>query len=254
MESSTVLAFRIFVMLACLIIVPMAAIFGSAFPDVVKSVLVDRIMEWSTGKSREAPNEPATGGFGTVAPATRPNQPTTERAANDAPLWGNSQASNQPSAGAWQAQPSPGAVQVQPVAAVGVDPQGGTQTAAFASPAGAQVPHYPGVGQPDPTQAALADAREPGPYPAAAAGASPQPTEQCDRFTAIQRRLREHGATYYLLETWGNAGELYRFHCKMAVGNNPNYTRHFEATDRDPLRAMNVVLERVEAWRAGRTQ
>ena len=50
MESSTVLAFRIFVMLSCLIIVPMAAIFGSAFPDVVKSVLVDRIVAWSTGK------------------------------------------------------------------------------------------------------------------------------------------------------------------------------------------------------------
>jgi len=50
MESSTVLAFRIFVMLSCLIIVPMAAIFGSAFPDVVKTVLVDRIVAFSTGK------------------------------------------------------------------------------------------------------------------------------------------------------------------------------------------------------------
>ncbi len=90
--------------------------------------------------------------------------------------------------------------------------------------------------------------------PKAAPITAPQPLEQPDRFTAIQRRLREYGATYYLLETWGNAGELYRFHCKMAVGSNPNYTRHFEATDRDALRAMTQVLERVEAWRGGRPQ
>ncbi len=70
----------------------------------------------------------------------------------------------------------------------------------------------------------------------------------------MERKLRSYGATYYLLETWGNEGELYRFHCKMAVGNNPSYTRHFEATDRDSLRAMSQVLERVEAWRNGRPQ
>jgi hypothetical protein len=42
-ESSGVLFFRIVVMLSCLILVPLAAIFGSAFPDVVKAHLVDRI-------------------------------------------------------------------------------------------------------------------------------------------------------------------------------------------------------------------
>jgi hypothetical protein len=40
----------------------------------------------------------------------------------------------------------------------------------------------------------------------------------------------------------------------MAISNNPNYTRQFEATDRDALHAMSQVLERVEAWRAGRLQ
>ncbi len=43
MESSTVVAFRALVLVACLIVVPLAAIFGSQFPDVVKSVLIDRI-------------------------------------------------------------------------------------------------------------------------------------------------------------------------------------------------------------------
>jgi hypothetical protein len=40
----------------------------------------------------------------------------------------------------------------------------------------------------------------------------------------------------------------------MAISNNPNYTRQFEGTDRDALKAMAQVLEHVEAWRAGRSQ
>ncbi len=70
----------------------------------------------------------------------------------------------------------------------------------------------------------------------------------------MERRLREFGATYYLLETWGNAGELYRFHCRMAVANNAAYSRHFEATDRDALKAMSDVLAQVQAWRSGPAQ
>jgi hypothetical protein len=84
--------------------------------------------------------------------------------------------------------------------------------------------------------------------PLGAQGSSAPP----DRFSLLERRLREYGAIYYLLETWGNDGELYRFHCKMAIANNPNYTRHFEATHREAMQAMNQVLEQIEAWRAGR--
>ncbi len=73
-----------------------------------------------------------------------------------------------------------------------------------------------------------------------------------EQFAALERKLRDLGASYYLLETWGNDGELYRFQCKMGVGGNPNYQRHFEATDRDKLQAMARVLEQVEAWRNGR--
>jgi hypothetical protein len=83
-------------------------------------------------------------------------------------------------------------------------------------------------------------------------GGAAQPGSAGDWFTAIQHRLRDLGATYYLLETWGRQGELYRFHCKMAIAGNPNYTQHFEATDSDPSRAMQSVLRQVEAWRAGR--
>lgn len=70
-----------------------------------------------------------------------------------------------------------------------------------------------------------------------------------DQFLYIQQRLRELGANYYLLENWGDQGECYRFHCRVAVAGNANFTRHFECTDRDPLHAMTRVLGDVEAWR-----
>src|ERR1700754_1468146 len=98
MESSTVLAFRIFVMLSCLIIVPMAAIFGSAFPDVVKSVLVDRIVAISTGKPVESATGSDPGGFRAVTSGNSvvPGQPVTVEAGNTAPPWGAPQAESSP--------------------------------------------------------------------------------------------------------------------------------------------------------------
>jgi hypothetical protein len=65
----------------------------------------------------------------------------------------------------------------------------------------------------------------------------------------VQERLRELGATYYLLESWGSDQQLYRFYCKVAVGGNADYTHWFEVIHADPLQAMRQVLRRVETWR-----
>jgi hypothetical protein len=65
----------------------------------------------------------------------------------------------------------------------------------------------------------------------------------------IQARLKKLGATYYVLESWGNDQQLYRFFCKMAVSGDADYVHCFEATHRDPLRAMQEVLQEVESWR-----
>lgn len=73
-------------------------------------------------------------------------------------------------------------------------------------------------------------------------------TQEYTDFDSMHRRLEELGATYYLLETWGRGGALYRFHCKMAIGENPNFTRQFEATDSNPMVAMRRVLGEVETW------
>jgi hypothetical protein len=68
-------------------------------------------------------------------------------------------------------------------------------------------------------------------------------------FQQVLDRLRDLGAVHYMLETWGNNAQRFRFHCEMALSNNPNYLRHFEAIDRDALQAMTQVLAEVEAWR-----
>jgi hypothetical protein len=68
-------------------------------------------------------------------------------------------------------------------------------------------------------------------------------------YREIQTRLQKLGATYYVLESWGNDEQLYRFCCKMAVAGNADYIRCFEATHADPLQAMQQVLNQVESWR-----
>jgi len=71
-----------------------------------------------------------------------------------------------------------------------------------------------------------------------------------DRFTQIQQRLRQLGTTYYLLETWGSDGQSYRFHCRVPLRDDRTNSRYFEVIDTDQLRAMDRVLGQVEAWRA----
>jgi len=93
------------------------------------------------------------------------------------------------------------------------------------------------------------------PLQATSGGDRPQvsvPAPFQDRFASMHQRLRESGATYCLLESWGPQSDLYRFHCKMSIGGSTNYTRSFEATDPDPLGAVAKVVEQVEQWRSGR--
>ena len=68
-------------------------------------------------------------------------------------------------------------------------------------------------------------------------------------FREAEQRLRELGATYYLLETLGPDSAGYRFFCKVALGSKPDETLAFFATDRDPLAAMHEVVRQVEGWR-----
>lgn len=72
---------------------------------------------------------------------------------------------------------------------------------------------------------------------------------QEERFRKIEQRLRELGATRYVLETWGISDELYRFRGMVASNDTPHLQRYFNAVDSDPVAAMTRVLEDIEDWR-----
>jgi hypothetical protein len=229
-------------MLISLVAVPAIALFWKQIPDAVDRIWV-AIEKQRNGGVAAAQNDPMAPEWAN-APAPGTNQPLQEAPRYEAPG----------------------------TAPAGVDPRAaaahGAAPAATASVATQQnMPPQFGGGAP-PIDASTAT-RQPAPpvNPVRPAGYNepivrgqapgsieePMPVPATDEFTAMQHRLRQLGATYYLLESWGSDGALYRFHCKMAIAGNSRYTRHFEATDREPLRAIGRVLRDVEQWRAGRT-
>jgi hypothetical protein len=118
------------------------------------------------------------------------------------------------------------------------------------SPALSEAPKFVAsapTGVPESVQAA-AMPMPPAPPANVTAPAAPTP-----EFDGIPERLQQLGATYYVLESWGNDQHLYRFYCKMAVAGSANYTRCFEATDADPNQAMQQVLQQVESWHQNTT-
>jgi hypothetical protein len=306
-QSSATVALRALVMLVCLVVVPIAAIYGISVPDALKQPL-QRYFGINIASPAAALSE---------APRFMPDAPSsqasiisaeTPAAANltagaPAPL-ANLAAVAAPAFPSAAAAPAtlPPATSPSPLALRGAQnvvnplglPQGQAWDADRASsaiiPAGYQAPMdpvkpgptaglaggdvsrsgfntnqaSPSAGQ-DPANvvpawrlggrtlapamatpaASLSDVRD-GASTAMAGGG------RDEGFASIQQRLRELGATYFLLESWGAQGQLYRFYCKMAIGGNANYHRYFEATGTDPIRVMSKVLKEVEAWRGGR--
>lgn len=86
-------------------------------------------------------------------------------------------------------------------------------------------------------------------YPNQPASYIPQPPPDPGR-DAIEQRLRELGAVYSLLETWGRDAPRYRFHCRVAMAGNAQITRSFERNGKSPHDAMLQVLRAIEAFRA----
>jgi hypothetical protein len=64
-------------------------------------------------------------------------------------------------------------------------------------------------------------------------------------------RLEELGASNPQLTPWGKSGQLYRFHCRAALHDAPTCVRHFEAVAVEPVAAVEQVVAKVKAWRAG---
>jgi hypothetical protein len=236
-------ALRALVMLICLIVVPLAAVFGTSLPDVARRLLEGH---WSqspavaTENAEESPHyrtDPAG-----ATPLDRGGRPQGEaRSAEVLPATYQmpDPLDRSVEAAVWQGPGSPAkdassrllhaAAELagQGLSDVGAGAAGSAKAELFGAP--------------------------PGELPATELSTQPaSPGSATDQFADAQKRLRQMGATYYLLEAWGSDAERFRFHCEMAIAGNPHHTRHFEKTDIDPMRAVARVLQEVEAWRSGR--
>jgi hypothetical protein len=206
-QSSVVVMFRAFVMLVCLIAIPLAALLGPSLPEVIKAAKEGRWPDLTKAIGMASSSEPARDEAPRFVPA-----------------------------------PPPAAIPVEPAATAGnLSPQ--TPVPSGVVPASYESPTGPGNGIGESPEVV---------FPQDVADSAKLPVPSADALVQAQEKLRKLGATYYVLEYWGKEQNQFRFHCRMAVGGNPNYTRPFQAIENDPLQAIAKVVQEVEAWRAGR--
>ena len=263
-QSSAAVACRAIVMVACLVGLIGAALFGTALPDLVKGLLDGH---WPAGTKSANQLVPEAPPFSSPPSSQWESWPAD--GPRNAPGWPDG---SQPGATAFTAAAGRAAPEVfhdgemdrrsaagsmVPVASPRGVPRMGTVQASYESWAGQPSDNpatsyeaYPKGAAPSSSGQSARDVFQPDQQ--SRVMPRPQPAQTVDRFTYIQTRLRELGATYYLLESWGSDGQYFRFHCRMSVGGSQGYARHFEATESDALQAMARVLEEVESWRGSR--
>lgn len=306
-ESTPVVAFRAFVMLACLVLVPLAAVFGSQCPEIVKSLLIDKVSAWirpngaetkladaerRTDRAAKSPESETRSGVAKAlgsgdAQARGPSATPARRAARGD---GVASATGETTSGAnrrsapaqlaahasrttadwqtdsdhdWNASDNEAidvnqrAVHLDSSAANAATISTGRATQARGQePTGAL--ERDSIGRSAARSARSESAAATGRMPTASgveassrgAANRSQTAGAADPFAAIERKLRDYGASYYLLEAWGADHEMYRFHCKMPLGDAARESQNFEAFDRDAIRAMTQVLEQIEHWQS----
>lgn len=235
MQSSTTLTCRALVMLGCLILVPAIAIFGGSLPDyLAKYVDGGKSEEATSMPLDEAPRFMADNRVEQVGfPAVSDSGPRVPPPAGNVSVAGLTQ--------------SP------PPATMSSTPTNSPATSSLSAiPAGYHAP----IGEPTASGGQTPTTSSPRTLPGdvtldAPCPAPPVPAAS-PAFSDIQQRLRELGATYYRLESWGNQQQLFRFQCEVALVGRPTLTQHFEATNGDPLQAMGKVLSEVEQWKSRR--
>jgi hypothetical protein len=280
MQSSTVVACRATVMIVCLVAVPWIAIFGTSWPQFLKRItrdgdgaatvktlaipganrdaekaaaygpLTDAPPYVPGGAAKPAESPSASGGqaFPTDQAAGRGVLPAGNAGNRDLPASFDPGLMGSPAGGAARIaevrEPSPFPPRYVPASFESPLTPNAARSAAPEQPAGLVQPLPSGPERMVPVPRATP---EPLPERETPATRGAPPT---DRFTFLEQRLRALGATHYLLETWGQEGQLYRFQCQMAIGRTVGMTKYFEATDTSPFVAMERVLREVETWRA----
>jgi hypothetical protein len=277
--SSTLTTLRALFMLACLVAIPAVALRGTSLGGMLRRFLLEKLDKPAERTSARADLEEAPP---FVSPASGLSSPTTSppvggydpSASAMGRLPGPAATAGQEDAAPWGPPPGISAPRANerppeaPLSASWRGPQTGAlggeiRPSAWADRRAPSDPvvaaEYMDRSSVGPAVAPAVESSPPAAYEqrpdlnsAPARGAATDDargSRAVDQFMYIQQRLRELGANYYLLENWGDQGECYRFHCRVAVAGNADFTRHFECTDRDPLRAMTRVLGDVETWR-----
>ncbi|MGC4006341.1 MAG: hypothetical protein QM811_25760 [Pirellulales bacterium] len=246
MANSFQLFVRAAIMLSCMVVIPLIALFNKQIPEFCSAIWngQDRAATWQARP---------TGG---PAPAAQPST-TSERFASqqsrsdlqEAPKFGAPDApptkSNTlpggfapPTAGA---KPEPAAPRVLPELARAEPLSVGPANRGL--PTGMTPP--PSLAQQPPGAAPRTPIHDPFVRPSAADTAD---AAAVDPLAAAQQRLRALGVGYFKLETTGEATIRYRCYCQVKAGDGP--VQDFQATHAVPLAAVQDVTDQIERWQA----
>jgi hypothetical protein len=253
MAQTFSMAVRTFITITALVAVPLLAVVGDSHPEAVRWLdrlrpppvaataladgAADAAEQTRTGSSSGAAHDDAASPplYATdPAPDAAPPPAHRERetAVQSAP---RAQPTPPPAAGLW------GELAADPLAEDALPDRPGSESEPDVRPRSLTVPGE----NPAPEGAALAEDDPP-------AEAEDSPATADEQFTALATRLRELGAAHYRLETYGAAGQLYRFRCLMAIPGRPGQNKYFMAVAPQPLEAMLKALDEIEPWHAHR--
>lgn len=263
-QSTTVVMFRALVMIVCLIAVPLAALCGSSLPAILKAAQEGRLPTLAELKGATANLKNGLADAPHFVSSSYPNNAALPMSMPSDRRFPAAQAALPAAGASWSGpaavqQPSPviPARYEAPVDTSRSLERGSTppvssgpmpaRDLAVQRPASLNV--LSGTGEKlipvNGSNSARAEVALGSLGTPSTASANPE-----ESFSYVQDRLRQLGATYYLLESWGDQKREFRFYCRMAVSGNSQYTRSFWAIDNDPMRAMSQVLQQVETWRA----
>ena len=251
-QSSTAVAFRALIILICLILITVAAFWGGSFPAVVKAIQNGRLPSLEDFRGPTGPRSSQA----TEAPRFRPLSTTDSPQAIDSKAFGFSSPAGCPGPVPQNEMARSPVVTASYNAPINTPPAAEqTLLASFSQdkdvgvgPARRLSPLPPGEGNLIPLDPSPivghSDAQA---HPSGSAGNS----LPSDQFKYVQDRLRQMGATYYVLETCGDEKREFRFYCRMSIGGNPRVTKPFWCFNSDPLKAMTEVLKQIEDWQSG---
>jgi hypothetical protein len=247
-------AFRATIMIVCMVVLPLAAVLGTALPKAVQTAIRSGDHEGPSAVEGDPPTKQDSAERAkAVADATH-----TQAAQEVLPrghITSVRAVASEPSGAGMSSQPPAG--DRTPQATASLWSRDSDSKATRRPPSAAPQPQrHPQSTRPNESP----PPRRRDPSLRATAYSEPvesQPDESTpdaadDALSRGERRLRQLGTISYRLETWGVTGELYRFSCQAALSDQGQATKHFEATETSPARAIEAVVEQVESWRAAR--